>query len=239
MLAIVDDGSTDDSFQVATGLFTEITGEKLGESELTYTLGKIKHLPAILIHNPTAKKQGFARNQGIIALWEGSTYFCPLDADDKHMPEKINTSVWVAESEPQRIGLVYSDVIIHDERDGTCYHELRSPYDRGLLERTNIISNSPLISRLALRTVGLYDESLPPCEDWDLWLRITEHFTAVHIAEPLQTYTITPQSCTFTSTEEHWQTQRHRVLMKLQERQRANYGNSNEAYSPSESSNRQ
>jgi GT2 family glycosyltransferase len=45
--------------------------------------------------------------------------------------------------------------------------------------------SSILIHRDMFDAVGLFDESLPACEDYDLWLRITAHFPVLFVDEPL------------------------------------------------------
>jgi hypothetical protein len=148
----------------------------------------------------------------------------PLDADDLYLQGKLSKSVAMQQTNPNFIGLVYSDVIIHDTRDDTYVREFRPPYERNLLEVENIISNAPLISKMALGYSGMYDEDLPPCEDWDLWLRITENFVAIHIPEPLQRYTTTGQNCTFTVPGEVWNEKRMMIHAKLAERNRLRHG---------------
>jgi hypothetical protein len=120
--------------------------------------------------------------------------------------------------DPQRIGLVYTDHLIHNMERETFTYEAREPYDRQRLERENIISNCPLISRLAFEQAGLYDEELRTCEDWDLYLRITEHFCAAHIPEPLQIYRVTGDNATFTVKDEVWQRNWQIVQKKMQQR---------------------
>lgn len=225
MLAIVDDGSTDDSCAVIRGIMDEITHNYMEDDDDVY-VGVCQDKPMIFVHRPDARKQAAARNTAIKLSWENADLFCQLDADDLYLPGKLSKSVAVWQTDPQYIGLVYSDAIIHDIRDDTNIREYRPPYDRNHLERENIISNAPLMSKMALGYSGLYDEDLPPCEDWDLWLRITENFSAIHIPEALQQYTVTGENCTFTVTDDTWREQWTKVQMKLQQRKRARYGQS-------------
>lgn len=225
MLSVVDDGSDDDSYEVLKGLLDEITYEQTDdETGDTVITGVCQELPMILVQRPEARKQAAARNTAIKLAWPQAELFCQLDADDLYLPGKLSKSVAAFQHSPKFIGLVYSDAIIHDIRDDTFIHEFREPYDRTLLEQRNIISNAPLISKMALGYSGLYDEDLPPCEDWDLWLRITENFVAIHIPEALQQYTVTGQNCTFTVPDEYWQQQWAKVQYKLQTRKQLRHG---------------
>lgn len=227
MLSVVDDGSTDNSYEVLLAMMDDVVhehgDEETGDEVVT---GMCQGVPMILVKRPEARKQAAARNTAIKLAWQTAELFCQLDADDLYLPGKLSKSVAVWKQNPDYIGLVYSDAIIFDNRDGTSVREFRVPYDRTLLERDNIISNAPLMSKMALGHSGLYDEDLPPCEDWDLWLRITENFVAHHIPEALQQYTVTGQNCTFTVPGEKWQEQWSKVQAKLAQRKQLRHGES-------------
>lgn len=218
-LSIVDDASIDDSFNVIKNLFSSVEVDCANENKEKIVKGKIDKFPASLIGFTQNQKQAAARNRAIQEYWD-SDFFLTLDADDILFPNKISKSVEVALEHPDRIGLVYSDAIIHNEDNDTYIHEFRRPYDRKILEQENIISNVSLISKKALEKVGLYDIGIDGVEDFSLWIRITEHFTAVHIPEPLHTYTVTGQNHTFTMSEEEWNRKRKIVIEKMIERRK-------------------
>ena len=215
---MVNDGSTDDSSEVLHNHLDSVTQQYTHDNGDTVTIGSHKNTPMILVDRPIAQKQAAARNAAIELAWENADAFCQLDADDLYLSGKISKSVAAWQKSPHMIGLVYSDAVIFDERDNTRIREFRVPYDRSLLERENIISNAPLMSKVALAHTGLYDVDLPPCEDWDMWLRITENFIAIHVPEALQEYRVTGQNCTFTVTPKDWDEKRKILLLKMMER---------------------
>ncbi len=45
--------------------------------------------------------------------------------------------------------------------------------------------SSILIHRSVLDDVGWFDEALPACEDYDLWLRITARYPVLYVDKPL------------------------------------------------------
>ena len=45
--------------------------------------------------------------------------------------------------------------------------------------------SSVVVHRAVFEDVGVFDERLPACEDYDLWLRITHRYPVLFIAEPL------------------------------------------------------
>ncbi|MGD8310948.1 MAG: glycosyltransferase family 2 protein, partial [Gammaproteobacteria bacterium] len=56
---------------------------------------------------------------------------------------------------------------------------------RHCLPRCVISPSAVVLHREVLETTGLFDESLPACEDYDLWLRICANFPVLYIDAPL------------------------------------------------------
>ena len=48
-----------------------------------------------------------------------------------------------------------------------------------------ISPSSVIIHRSVFEETGLFDEELPACEDYDLWLRITSRYPVLFVEEPL------------------------------------------------------
>lgn len=48
-----------------------------------------------------------------------------------------------------------------------------------------ISPSNVIINKTVFDTVGLFDETLPVCEDYDLWLRITSRFPVLYVDELL------------------------------------------------------
>ena len=214
MVCVIDDGSTDDSYVRICELITEHIDTPLDG----VVGGMVDNKPIYVFRNKQSTGPSAARNVGIKFGWNLAHLYGVLDADDAWLPGKLKKSVdkWIEDI--NRIGLVYSDVLIHNLQTGIFMHEFRQPYYRNILECENIISNSPLLSKKALDEVGLYDENLRTCEDWDLWLRITERYVAIHIPEALQIYTVTGFNATNIVKEQQWRKDWKRVQEKLKER---------------------
>ena len=195
-IVVVDDGSSDEPWR-----------EKYNA-----------HPNIIWIINEQAKGPSAARNTAAKRMWEESDVFMMLDADDLYLPGKIQKSVDKFLTDPLTIGIVYSDAIIKNLNTGTEIHEFREPYDRARLEKECIISNTPLVNKVALGKAGGYNEDMRTCEDWDLWLRITENYVAVHIPEPLHIYHVTGRNSTDVVPIEVWQENWKRIHMGMQQR---------------------
>ena len=180
-----------------------------------------KDVELIFIRNESATGPSAARNKGIMEAWENTDVFMMLDADDYYLDGKIKKSVQKYEDNRKYVGIVYSDAIIENLNKGTKIHEFREPFSRDALERECIISNTPLVSKEAIKSCGMYDEEMRTCEDWDLWLRITETFVAIHLPEPLHVYSVTGRNSSDTVDKEVWQSNWQKIRQRLLHRANA------------------
>ena len=206
-IAIVNDGSEDNS-----GEAIQKKIESLNTSDIEF----------IFTENQSAKGPSYARNKAIKESWETTDVFMMLDADDYYLPGKVSRSVKKYEENKQYVGIVYTDATIENLNKKTRIHEFREPFDRRALERECIISNTPLVSKEAFRVCGMYDEDMRTCEDWDLWLRITENFVAIQIPEPLHIYSVTGKNSSDTVDEEVWRSNWKKIKDRLLQRTNAN-----------------
>ena len=197
---VIDDGSTDNPEESIKGLAEKI------------------EIPILFIKNESPTGPSAARNKGIEASWESSDVFMMLDADDLYLPNKVSKSVEKYMEDPEQIGIVYTDAIIKNINTKTEIHEFRQPFDRHALEMECIISNTPLVSKKAIHNVGGYDESMRTCEDWELWLRITEGFVAIHIPETLHIYHVTGKNSSDVVSQEVWMENWRKIHQKILER---------------------
>ena len=144
---------------------------------------------------------GAARNTAIRQAH--GKYIAPLDADDFWFPEKLEKQVARMEQSGDKTGLVYCWSRFIDKAGG--FVSDYCPTVEGHLHRAlvlgNVIGNGsvPLFRAAALEKVGLYltrDEQggAQGCEDWDLHLRIAEHFRIRVAPECLLAYRQTSSS---------------------------------------------
>ena len=160
---VVDDGSTDQT--------REVVARYAAQDH------RIKYL------YQETQKQAAAKNHGIQNSM--GTYLQFLDADDLIETKKLERQVEYLEQHPE-IDIVYGNVRFFrtenlSERlyswwgeDGPWMPEI-SGRGKGVLmalvRRNIMVINAPLIRRRVVDTVGLFDERLPPAEDWDYWIR--------------------------------------------------------------------
>ena len=116
------------------------------------------------------------RNTGIkVAQGE---YIGLLDDDDEWLPEKIEKQVNKFKSLSDEFGVVYSGFSYVSEEKGKIVSNiiptLRGRLYKSLLKRCIVGSPTPLIKRSCFQKVGFFDETLPSCQDWDMWIRISK-----------------------------------------------------------------
>jgi glycosyltransferase involved in cell wall biosynthesis len=162
-LIVVDDGSTDNTIDLI---------RSYGDS-LVY----LKHDN----QGPSA-----ARNRGIEASRGDLVAF--LDSDDRWHPEKLHIQVEAMEEEPRYLISHTGEIWYRNEEllRQKKKHEKLPGY---IFERSLsmcMVSMSTVIARRELfDLIGYFDERLPCCEDYDLWLRASLRYPFLLIDQPL------------------------------------------------------
>ena len=159
----IDDGSTDN------------TAERIEQ-----------HFPHVRYFKQTNQGVSAARNTGI-ELAKGD-WIALLDSDDEWLPGKLETQL--AQLSQQREVL-----ICHTEeiwiRNGVRVNQMKKHAKAGgwifqhCLPMCAMSPSSIVIHRRVFDDVGVFDETLPACEDYDLWLRTTCRYPVLFIDKPL------------------------------------------------------
>ena len=129
-----------------------------------------------------------ARNAGIKEA-KGS-WIAFLDSDDEWMSNKLEQQKGVINSF-QEAWLCHTNEIWI--RNGVRVNQMKKHQKYGgnvfenCLDICRISPSSVLIKKEVFEMVGLFDESLKVCEDYDLWLRITSVLPVIFLDEPLIT----------------------------------------------------
>lgn len=147
---VVDDGSTDDTasvLQAFGGAIVSVFQAHRGVSA--------------------------ARNRGI--QMAGGEWIAFLDSDDLWLPGKLKAQLDFFSQNPGiRICQTEEIWMRNGKRLNPKKHH-RKPQGHAfplLLERCLVSPSAVVIHRELFQEVGTFDESLPACEDYDLWLRI-------------------------------------------------------------------
>jgi len=146
-----------------------------------------------------------ARNFGISQAH--GRYIAFLDSDDLWHRDKLIKQVDILEKYPE-CGLVCTDyAVFRNDHILSPSEKINRNFPNvynliNLLQQNFIMCSSVVVSRKAINTVGVFDESLPYSEDYDLWLRIATQFKIHLIDEVLAQYRIVDKSFTRRTNEE-------------------------------------
>jgi len=160
---VVDDGSTDDTAKLIASFY-----------------------PQCLYISQPNKGVSAARNAGIARA--SGEWIAFLDSDDEWLPTKLEIQVQAATNHP-KVRIIHTDEIWI--RNGKRVNPKQKHQKHGgwifeyCLPLCAISPSSVMIHRRVLQTVGLFDESLPACEDYELWLRICSIYPVFYIAKAL------------------------------------------------------
>ena len=163
-LIVVDDGSTDGTAE-----------------EMKRYGGRVK-----LIQHSRNRGVSAARNKGI--LHARGKYIAFLDSDDLWVKGKLRIQVSFLDDNPHypicytdeiwiRRGKRVNPMIKHAKYSGWIFEKC--------LPLCIISPSSVMMKRTLFSKVGLFDEALPVCEDYDFWLRVSARFPIFFIDRKL------------------------------------------------------
>jgi glycosyltransferase involved in cell wall biosynthesis len=164
-IIVVDDGSTDNTVSTLKSLHPEvklIQQDNLGVSA--------------------------ARNTGISAARHD--WIALLDSDDVWHENKLERLITELNNAPEYL-ICHSDEIWI--RDGVRVNQMNKHKKAGghifqhCLPLCAISPSAVMIHRSLFDEIGLFDETLPACEDYELWLRICSRYPVLFIDETLIT----------------------------------------------------
>ncbi len=181
-ILVVNDGSTDTTAEIVTS-FTQ------------------KDSRVILLQQSNT---GVAAARNLAIAKARGEYIAPIDADDIWYPQNLEKQVEsLIKSEPS-VGVVYSWSLDINEKDlltGGFYNSTIEGQVYKALVYKYFIGNasSSLIRRICFEKVGGYNcqlkaQSAQGCEDWELHLRIAEHYQFKVVPEFLVGYRQIPSS---------------------------------------------
>jgi len=161
-LIVVDDGSTDDTPEL------------------------LRSYANICVVRQGRRGVSAARNSGIRRA--SAEFLAFLDSDDLWLPEKLSAQIAFFKTHPRAVICQTEEVWV---RSGVRVNPKRRHRKCGgmIFERSVelclVSPSAVMLQRSLLDEVGGFDESLPACEDYDLWLRIACRFPVHFISAPL------------------------------------------------------
>lgn len=163
-IIVVDDGSTDGTKKLVAQFLDRI-------NYITHS-GNLGVSPA--------------RNTGI--RHSTAPFIAFLDSDDYWMPEKLEIQLNYFETHAQAQVCQTEEIWIkRGKRVNPRKKHLKPSGDifEPSLKLCLVSPSAVMLRRSLLEEVGLFDEGLPVCEDYDLWLRIACRYPVYLIKQPL------------------------------------------------------
>jgi glycosyltransferase involved in cell wall biosynthesis len=195
-IIVVDDGSTDNTSEVASGYPSE---------KVRLLRQKNKGLSA-------ARNAGLAESRG--------EYVVFLDSDDRLLPEALEVGVRELEAHPECAFV--SGCWNNIATDGSPLPTLHPPHEErdhylALLHSCYIRMHTVMYRRSVVESVGGFDTSLSASEDYDIYLRIANDYPVHHHGELVAEYrrrhganmTIDPGLILSTSVRVHRSQRKH------------------------------
>ena len=163
-IIIVDNGSTDQTYQMVSSLFPEIN----------YFIEKKRGVSA-------------ARNKGI--LESKSKWIAFLDSDDAWKPTKLEKQMEYSVFNQDKYRIIHTEEIWY--RNKKFLNQLKKHKKSGgnifqnSLQLCCISPSSVVLKKQIFEEYGLFDENLEVCEDYDMWIRITAKEEVGFLDSPL------------------------------------------------------
>jgi glycosyltransferase involved in cell wall biosynthesis len=126
-----------------------------------------------------------SRNKGLVLA--NGCWIAFLDSDDEWLPQKLENQINLFKSKPEykichtneqwtRHGVKVNQMKKHKKSGGWIFPQC--------LPLCAMSPSSILIHKSVLDDIGHFNTSLPCCEDYDMWLRITAKYPVLFIEEP-------------------------------------------------------
>ena len=163
-IIVVDNGSTDQTYQMVSSLFPEIN----------YFIEKKRGVSA-------------ARNKGI--LESKSKWIAFLDSDDAWKPTKLEKQMEYSVFNQDKYRIIHTDETWY--RNKKFLNQLKKHKKSGgnifknSLQLCCISPSSVVLKKQIFDDYGLFDENLEVCEDYDMWIRITAKEEVGFLDSPL------------------------------------------------------
>ncbi|MBN2483939.1 MAG: glycosyltransferase family 2 protein [Candidatus Omnitrophica bacterium] len=178
-LIIIDDGSTDHTREIVESL---IKPPKTYDARRT----TLDDFPVIRYFYQENHGPAVARNRGIEQA--RGDYIVFLDSDDRFRANKLDVSarfirnhrgykIFHSEEIWYRNGMLLAHKKHHHKPDGYVFEKA--------LALCCISLSTACIHRDVFDGIGIFDETLPVCEDYDFWLRVTAAYPVKLIRQPL------------------------------------------------------
>jgi glycosyltransferase involved in cell wall biosynthesis len=161
-IVVVDDGSTDHTSEILQS-YSQICIVKQDHRGVS-----------------AARNAGIARAQGRLVTF--------LDSDDSWLPSKLSVQIEFFNARPDALICQTEETWIrhgHHVNPKKRHRKFSGMIFERCLELCIVSPSAVMMRRSLFDKIGAFDEALPVCEDYDLWLRIACRLPVYLIKQPL------------------------------------------------------
>jgi glycosyltransferase involved in cell wall biosynthesis len=114
-----------------------------------------------------------------------------LDSDDSWLPDHLASQMKLVDADPS-LDLVYSNALLIGNPDRKrefmerCPSSGQATFAALIVEQCQIPISTVVVRKQALVKAGLFDEKLPRCDDYDMWVRAAFHGAKVGYGRKVQ-----------------------------------------------------
>jgi len=145
-----------------------------------------------------AQKSGVSATRNLALNLAQGKYIAYLDDDDYYYPEHLETLYNYLEKSGEKV--VYSNSLcaVQEYKNNAWVTieknvQFNSEFNSDQLLVANYIPILNIMhARECLEKSGIFDETLSTHEDWDLWIRLSRHYSFHHISQVTAEYTQRP-----------------------------------------------
>jgi len=162
-LIVVDDGSTDDTRQILKAYRNDI-----------------------IVLSQSNRGVSAARNRGIAR--SDAPLIAFLDSDDLWQPQKLSRQIGFFEAAPEALICQTEEIWVRNGvrvNPGRRHQKFSGMIFEPSLALCLVSPSAVMVRKKLFDIVGLFDDRLPACEDYDLWLRVSCRYPVHLIDEPL------------------------------------------------------
>ena len=144
------------------------------------------HYPSIKLFCQSNYGVSSARNLGI--QHAQTDWISLLDSDDEWLAKKLEKQTEILKKNSNILFCHTNEIWVRSGvrvNQGKKHQKYGGMIFENCLDMCRISPSSSLFHRSLLDDVGIFDEELKVCEDYDLWLRITAKYPVLYLDEPL------------------------------------------------------
>ena len=116
-----------------------------------------------------------------------------VDSDDSWYPDHLASQMQLFAEDPS-LDLVYSNSLLVGDLPRPVEFMVRNPsngpatFDALIVERCQVAISTVVVRKQAIVRAGLFDEKLPRCDDYDMWVRAAFHGAKIGYSRKVQAY---------------------------------------------------